>query len=71
MIAEKWNKGWKTWSDRDAFALVWNIPENAVDVTLPHDAMIESPAYAESPNKGNTGFRDGGNYTYVKLLDKL
>ena len=69
MIAEKWNKGWKTWSDRDAFALVWDIPENAVDVTLPHDAMIESPAYAESPNKGNTGFRDGGNYTYVKLLE--
>lgn len=65
----KWNEDWKFWSDKDAFALVWNIPENAADVTLPHDAMIEKPAYAESPNGGNTGFRDGGNYTYVKLLD--
>ena len=36
----KWNDGWKFWADKDAFALVWNIPENARDVTLPHDAMI-------------------------------
>ncbi len=64
----KWNDGWKFWSDKDAFALVWNIPENARDVTLPHDAMIEKPAHAESPNMGNTGYRDGGNYTYVKHL---
>ena len=63
-----WNDNWKFWSDRDAFALVWNIPENARDITLPHDAMIESPAYAESPNGGNTGYRDGGNYTYAKIL---
>ena len=64
----KWNDGWKFWADKDAFALVWNIPENARDVTLPHDAMIESPARPESPNAGNTGYRDGGNYTYVKIL---
>lgn len=69
MQITKWNEGWKFWADKDAFALVWNIPENARDITLPHDAMIENDAYAESPNMGNTGFRDGGNYTYVKLLD--
>ena len=63
-----WNDGWKFWADKDAFALVWNIPENAREVTLPHDAMIESQAYPESPNSGNTGYRDGGNYTYVKTL---
>ena len=64
----KWNENWKFWPDKDAFALVWNIPENARDITLPHDAMIEKPAYAKSPNGGNTGYRDGGNYTYVKHL---
>ena len=69
MRIEKWNDGWKFWADGDAFALVWNIPEAARDVTLPHDAMIEKAAYAESPNIGNTGFRDGDNYTYVKLLE--
>ena len=68
MKQQKWNGGWKFWPDKDAFALVWSIPENARDVTLPHDAMIESPARADSPNGGNTGYRDGGNYTYVKLL---
>ena len=64
----KWNDNWKFWPDKDAFALVWNIPENARDITLPHDAMIEKPAHADSPNGGNTGYRDGGNYTYVKHL---
>ena len=64
----KWNDGWKFWPDKDAFALVWDIPNNARDVNLPHDAMIENPAYAGSPNVGNTGYRDGGNYTYVKHL---
>ncbi|MBR1758275.1 MAG: DUF4982 domain-containing protein [Lachnospiraceae bacterium] len=68
MIKTNWNDGWKFWPDKDAFALVWNIPEQARDITLPHDAMIEKPAYAGSPNMGNTGYRDGGNYTYVKHL---
>ena len=63
-----WNEGWKFWADKDAFALVWNVPENAREITLPHDAMIENPANPHSPNQGNTGYRDGGNYTYVKTL---
>ncbi|MCD8054185.1 MAG: DUF4982 domain-containing protein [Lachnospiraceae bacterium] len=68
MIAEKWNEGWKFWEDRDSFALVWGVPEEAREIRLPHDAMIERPARADSPNGGNTGFRDGGTYTYVKCL---
>ena len=68
MIQTKWNKDWKFWADKDAFALVWNIPEEARDIALPHDAMIENKAYAESSNGVNTGYRDGGNYTYVKML---
>ena len=68
MESIKWNNSWKFWPDGDAFALVWNVPAQAREVTLPHDAMIESPARADSPNRGNTGWRDGGNYTYVKTL---
>ena len=63
-----WNRGWKFWKEEDAFALVWNVPEKARELDLPHDAMIEEQAHAGSPNKGNTGFRDGGNYVYVKTL---
>lgn len=66
MKIQKWNDNWKFWSDKDSFALVWNIPEHARDIVLPHDAMIEEHAHAASLNKGNTGFRDGGVYTYVK-----
>lgn len=68
MREQKWNQNWKFWIDKDSFALVWNIPEIARDVTLPHDAMIEQPANPDSPNGGNTGFRDGDVYTYVKML---
>ena len=68
MLEQKWNQDWKFWEDKDSFALVWNIPENAEHVTLPHDAMIEKPADPDSLNGGNTGFRDGAVYTYVKML---
>ncbi len=66
MILNKWNDNWKSWKGGDSFSLVWNVPENAVDVTLPHDAMRLEKPYAESPNQGNTGFVDGGVYYYVK-----
>lgn len=68
MLEQKWNKNWKFWEDKDSFALVWNIPEMARDITLPHDAMIEKHANPDSLNGGNTGFRDGDVYTYVKML---
>lgn len=63
------NKEWKYWIDKNAFALVWNIPENAETVELPHDAMIQKPAHKESFNGGNTGFRDGDVYNYVKIFN--
>ncbi|MCD7814921.1 MAG: glycoside hydrolase family 2 protein, partial [Lachnospiraceae bacterium] len=68
MRAQKWNENWMFWEDKDSFALVWNVPETARKVTLPHDAMLERRVYAGSPNMGNTGFRDGGIYCYVKNL---
>lgn len=30
--------------------------------------MIKKTAYKESPNGGNTGFRDGDVYNYVKMM---
>lgn len=68
MLEKKWNENWKYWVDKDSFALVWNIPEGARTITLPHDAMIENTAHKGSLNKGNTGFRDGAVYQYVKSL---
>ncbi|MDE7313005.1 MAG: DUF4982 domain-containing protein [Eubacterium sp.] len=68
MQVEKWNDSWKFWEDQDSFALVWNIPQDAVQIELPHDAMISQPAKPDSVNGGNTGFRDAQVYTYVKML---
>lgn len=64
----KFNDNWKFWIEGDSFALVWNIPDIAREVTLPHDAMIEKPAHEESLNGVNTGYRDGDVYNYVKLF---
>lgn len=69
MKCQNYNEGWKFWEEKDTFALVWNVPDFAESVTLPHDAMLEKAAYAESPNGGNTGFRDGGVYHYVKYME--
>lgn len=66
MTEKRFNEGWKFWVDRNAFALVWNVPQQARSVTLPHDAMLEAPAYEGSSNGRNTGFRDGDVYNYVK-----
>ena len=66
MKSEIFNKGWKFWEEINAFSLVWSVPEDARDVTLPHDAMLERAARPDSPNGGTTGYRDGGNYVYVK-----
>ncbi|NLK07506.1 MAG: glycoside hydrolase family 2 protein [Firmicutes bacterium] len=68
MIQTKFNDGWKFWVETRSFALVWDIPAHARDVTLPHDAMIENAPREDSPNRTNTGFRDGGIYHYVKMM---
>ncbi|MGT2800307.1 glycoside hydrolase family 2 TIM barrel-domain containing protein [Streptococcus marmotae] len=61
-----YNQGWKFWKDGDSFALVWDVPNHAREITVPHDAMLELEPYSESQNGGNTGFRDGENYVYLK-----
>lgn len=66
MYLQKWNDGWKFWIEKNAFDMTWSIPDSAVNVTLPHDMMIEEKARADSPNGGNTGYRDGKNGVYVK-----
>ncbi len=66
MKYELWNNDWKFWEEVNAFSLVWNIPENARDISLPHDAMLERSPRPDSPNGGDTAYRDGGNYVYVK-----
>lgn len=68
MKITKWNDNWKFWVNKDSFALKWDVPENAREVQLPHDAMIEKPADPNSLNGGNTGFRDGDIYAYAKIL---
>lgn len=64
----KWNDDWKFWKDKDSFALVWKVPENAENIRLPHDAMIIDDSDPESPGGTNTGFRNAECYSYVKIF---
>ncbi len=66
MRTNKWNRDWKFWEEKDAFALVWSVPDSAETVALPHDAMRLREPDPASPNGGDTAYRGGGNYVYVK-----
>lgn len=65
----KWNENWYFWEMLDSFALLWNTPENAKKVKLPHDAMLSHQAYEQSALGGNSGYRDGGHFCYSKTLE--
>ena len=68
MKVQKWNDNWLFWKNLNSFALDPSVPAHAVQVDLPHDAMLLETPYADSRNKGNTGYRDGGVYSYQKTL---
>ncbi len=63
-----WNQGWKVWKDQNAFELIFRIPEDALTVDLPYDALISEKQNPDSVNKGKTGYLDGGVYNFYKEL---
>lgn len=68
MVRENFNAGWKFWKDADPFELVSNVPADAADVELPHDAMLREAQREDSANGGSTGFLDAGVYKYHKTF---
>lgn len=64
----KWNNGWKFWNYKETSDLDWSIPECAVDVTVPHDAMIEKAPEKDSLNGAAAGYRRSGIYAYSKTF---
>lgn len=63
-----WNQGWKVWKDKDAFNLVFSVPEDAKCVDLPYDALFFESQKPDSVNGGRTGHLDGGVYNYYKTF---
>lgn len=68
MREKRFNDGWLFWEDKDAFALIWDVPAHAQPVRLPHDPMILQKARPDSPSGSDGGYRDGGSYVYYKTL---
>ena len=68
MRATTWNEQWSFWENQDSFSLAWDVPESAVTVNLPHDAMLLRPAAPDSPGGAAAAHRFGGSYVYCKEL---
>lgn len=68
MKYQLFNDNWKFWEDKDAFALIWSVPDSARTVCLPHDAMIGAKARADSPAGADGAYRDGASYVCYKEL---
>lgn len=66
MHQSDFNQDWKVWKEQDAFELVFRVPQDAVDVTLPYDAMFHEKQSEHSKNGGRTGHLDGSVYKYYK-----
>lgn len=64
----KINDKWLFWDKSDSFALIWNVPENAEKISVPHDPMAGLIPDPQSINGNNTGYVDGQVYNYVKML---
>lgn len=62
----KFNSNWKVWKDLAPFELVFRVPDEAVDVELPHDAMFHEEQKQGAVNGGFTGNIDAGEYKYYK-----
>ncbi|HHV11288.1 MAG TPA: glycoside hydrolase family 2 protein [Clostridiales bacterium] len=62
------NKTWKLWKEKNAFELVFRVPEKAIDVDLPYDAMFHEEQTPDSRNQGTNGFLDGEVYKYYKIF---
>ena len=62
----KFNDNWKIWKDLDPFELVFRVPDDAKEVTLPYDAMFHEEQKQGAVNGGYTGNIDGAEYKYHK-----
>jgi len=66
MERTKFNDGWKVWKDLDPFELVFRVPDDALEVDLPYDAMFHEEQKQGAVNGGYTGNIDAGEYKYHK-----
>lgn len=66
MKKTNFNQGWKVWKETDAFELVFRVPKDAREVTLPCDAALWETQDPQSKSAGKTGFIDGSVYKFYK-----
>jgi beta-galactosidase len=68
MATTSFNAGWRVAPKVSPFAQLQGAPE-AVEVTLPHDAIISLPRAADAPGAGRTAYFPDGAFEYSKTFD--
>lgn len=66
MKITKLNLGWTL--QKGEPSRIPGMPVQTRDVNLPHDFVIETDVRPDSKNGANTGYYNGGTYTYTKKL---
>ena len=69
MIREKWNDNWKFTKGSATLLTAMMGGLEYEDVVIPHDAMILEERTPDTENGTQTGYYQGGLYTYVKSFD--
>ena len=68
MKKQNWNQNWRVWQDRNAFNLVFAVPQDALTVDLPYDAAFYTRQDPDCLSGGSEGYINGAVFNYYKEL---
>lgn len=69
MSVSRFNTGWQVAPNVSVFSEITGGSTSAVDVTLPHDAMLALPRRADAASGSSSGYFEGGAVTYRKEFE--
>lgn len=69
MTASSFTAGWTVQAPRGPFAAVQKGADDAVAVTLPHDALRDAERSPNAPGAGSAAYYPAGAYSYAKTFD--
>ena len=69
MSVSRFNTRWQVAPNVSVFSEITGGSTSAVDVTLPHDAMLALPRRADAASGSSSGYFEGGAVTYRKEFE--
>ncbi|MFH8249019.1 glycoside hydrolase family 2 TIM barrel-domain containing protein [Microbacterium sp. B2969] len=69
MTVSNFNDGWRVGPNVSVFTEITGGATSAIEVTLPHDAMLALPRHAGAASGPSSGYFEGGAVSYRKEFD--